>query len=91
MEPHEFGKLFSRSCKVSGVYLDLPEELVPLGIPTVGDRIAQMSVVLLIEDRLEAIFHTDSYGYRPNRSAHDAIGKARERCWHYNCGYKQVL
>lgn len=56
----------------------------PLGIPTVGDRIAQMSVVLLIEDRLEAIFHADSYGYRPNRSAHDAIGKARERCWHYN-------
>lgn len=56
----------------------------PLGIPTVGDRIAQMSVVLLIENRLESIFHTDSYGYRPNRSAHDAIGKARERCWHYN-------
>lgn len=56
----------------------------PLGIPTVGDRIAQMSVVLLIEERLEAIFHADSYGYRPNRSAHDAIEKARERCWHYN-------
>ena len=50
----------------------------PLGIPTVGDRIAQMSVVLLIEERLEAIFHADSYGYRPNRSAHDAIEKARD-------------
>lgn len=55
-----------------------------MGIPTVVDRIAQMSVVVLIENRLEAIFHMDSYGYRPNRSAHDAIGKARERCWHYN-------
>lgn len=56
----------------------------PLGIPTVSDRIAQMSVVLLLETRLEAIFHPDSYGYRPRLSAHDAIGKARERCWRYN-------
>ena len=56
----------------------------PLGIPTVGDRVAQMSVVLLIEARMEAIFHPDSYGYRPHRSAHDAISQARERCWRYS-------
>jgi RNA-directed DNA polymerase len=55
-----------------------------LGIPTVSDRVAQMAVVMMIEPRLEAIFHADSYGYRPRRSAHDAIGKARERCWHYD-------
>ena len=52
----------------------------PLGIPTVEDRVAQMAVVMKITDRLEAIFHEDSYGYRPMRSAHDAISKAWERC-----------
>jgi RNA-directed DNA polymerase len=56
----------------------------PLGIPTVNDRVAQMSVVMMIEQRLESIFHSDSYGYRPNRSAHEAIGQARKRCWHYD-------
>ncbi|NDV66510.1 group II intron reverse transcriptase/maturase [Bacteroides sp. 224] len=53
----------------------------PLGIPTVEDRIAQMLVVRLIEPSIDKIFHEDSYGYRPNRSAHQAIGIARERCW----------
>ena len=52
----------------------------PLGIPTVEDRVAQMAAVMQITDRLEAIFHEDSYGYRPMRSAHDAIAKAWERC-----------
>ena len=55
----------------------------PLGIPTILDRIAQMTVVMQITPRLEAIFHQDSYGYRPAKSAHDAIGKARERCFKY--------
>jgi RNA-directed DNA polymerase len=55
-----------------------------LGIPTVGDRIAQMVVKLYIEPKLEPIFHEDSYGYRPNKSAIEAVGKARERCWKYN-------
>ena len=55
----------------------------PLGIPTILDRIAQMTVVMQITPRLEAIFHTDSYGYRPAKSAHDAISKARERCFKY--------
>ncbi|MDL2282067.1 group II intron reverse transcriptase/maturase [Parabacteroides sp. OttesenSCG-928-G06] len=56
----------------------------PLGIPTVGDRIAQMAAVLVISPELEQIFHADSYGYRVGRSAHDAVGKARERCFRYD-------
>ena len=52
-----------------------------LGIPTVGDRIAQTVVALTLEPRTEAIFHDDSYGYRPGRSALDAVKKCRERCW----------
>jgi RNA-directed DNA polymerase len=53
----------------------------PLGIPTVSDRIAQMVVKRHLEPILEPVFHRDSYGYRPGRSAHDALGKARQRCW----------
>jgi RNA-directed DNA polymerase len=53
----------------------------PLGIPTVADRIAQMIVVQILEPVLEPVFHDDSYGYRPRRSAHEALGQARKRCW----------
>lgn len=56
----------------------------PLGVPTVSDRIAQMVLKLSIEPRLEKLFHEDSYGYRPNKSALQAIGKARQRCWRYD-------
>ena len=59
----------------------------PLGIPTVSDRIAQMAIVMLITPNIEPCFHEDSYAYRPHRSAHDAVNKARERCW----GYAWVL
>lgn len=52
-----------------------------LGIPTVSDRVAQMVVKIYLEPILEPIFYEDSYGYRPNKSAIEAIGKARERCW----------
>jgi RNA-directed DNA polymerase len=52
-----------------------------LGIPTVGDRIAQTVVALQLEPRTEAIFHPDSYGYRPRRSAHQALAVCRKRCW----------
>ena len=54
----------------------------PLGIPTVEDRIAQQAAVLFIEPSIEPCFDQDSYGYRPNRSASDAIAKARERWFH---------
>lgn len=56
----------------------------PLGIPTVGDRVAQMVVKQYLEPLLEPHFHPDSYGYRPNKSALDAVGETRKRCWRYD-------
>ncbi len=55
-----------------------------LGVPTVSDRIAQMVVKQTIEPELEAIFLVDSYGYRPGKSALDAVGITRQRCWKYD-------
>lgn len=52
-----------------------------LGVPTTADRVAQTAVAMLLEERLEPIFHPDSYGYRPGRSAHDALAVTRRRCW----------
>jgi RNA-directed DNA polymerase len=55
-----------------------------LGVPTVADRIAQMVAKIYFEPEIECIFHPDSYGYRPNKSALDAVGLARKRCWRYD-------
>jgi RNA-directed DNA polymerase len=55
-----------------------------LGIPTVEDRVAQMVGRLYFEQTVERIFHKDSYGYRPGKSAIDAIRTTRERCWDYD-------
>ena len=55
-----------------------------LGIPTVSDRIAQTVVKRIIEPTLDPIFHPDSYGYRPGRSAKQAIAVTRKRCWQYD-------
>nr|WP_276976918.1 reverse transcriptase domain-containing protein [Ferrimicrobium acidiphilum] len=52
-----------------------------LGVPNVVDRIAQSAVAMLLEERLEPIFHPDSYGYRPGRGAQDALAVTRKRCW----------
>ena len=52
-----------------------------LGIPTVSDRIAQMVVKSRLEPEVDSLFHPDSYGYRPGKSALDAVGQARQRCW----------
>ena len=52
-----------------------------LGVPTVADRIAQTVVARRLEAKVEPIFHPDSYGYRPNRSALDAVAACRQRCW----------
>ncbi|MBW8688406.1 group II intron reverse transcriptase/maturase [Chitinophaga sp. B61] len=78
----------------SGSYIPPPVKLTeipkkggglrPLGIPTISDRIAQTIVRGLLEPELELIFHKDSYGYRPGRSAHQALSCARDRCWSRN-------
>jgi RNA-directed DNA polymerase len=52
-----------------------------LGVPTVADRVAQTVAALALEPRTEAIFHDDSYGYRRERGALDAVAKCRQRCW----------
>jgi RNA-directed DNA polymerase len=75
----------------SGTYFPPPVKtvLIPkkssgtrvLGVPTVGDRIAQTVVKQVLEQILEPVFDEDSYGYRPRRSAHDAIAVTRKRCW----------
>ena len=67
--------------------VDIPKAdggMRPLGIPTVADRIAQEVVRRNLEPILEPVFHTDSYGYRPGKSAIDALRQARQRCWRYN-------
>src|ERR1039457_2327955 len=55
-----------------------------LGIPTVSDRIAQQVVKSKLEPAVDPLFHPDSYGYRPGKSALDAVGQARQRCWRYD-------
>ncbi|MFN2428998.1 MAG: reverse transcriptase domain-containing protein, partial [Cryomorphaceae bacterium] len=52
-----------------------------LGVPTISDRVGQMVVKMFIEPRFEQIFSPNSYGYRPNRNAHQALQKVRENCW----------
>lgn len=67
--------------------VDIPKDggkTRPLGIPTVSDRIAQTVVQRYLEPILEPVFHADSYGYRPGRSAHDALAVARQRCWRHD-------
>ncbi|MGH6836554.1 MAG: reverse transcriptase domain-containing protein [Methylocella sp.] len=56
----------------------------PLGIPTIADRVAQTVVKMVLEPEVEPLFHPDSYGCRPGRSALDAVGAARERCWKFD-------
>lgn len=83
-------KLWNRMS--SGCYFPPPVRMVEipkpegrgvrvLGVPTVADRIAQTVVKLYLEPEVEPLFHEDSYGYRPERSALDAVRKCRERCW----------
>ena len=85
-------KLWNRMS--SGCYFPPPIKAVPipkksggkrmLGIPTVGDRVCQAVVKRVFEPEVERYFLPDSYGYRPNKSALDAIGVTRKRCWRYN-------
>lgn len=85
-------KLWNRMS--SGSYFPPPVKVVEipkktgglrrLGIPTVSDRVAQMVVKQYLEPELEIHFHQDSYGYRPGKSAIDAVGVTRKRCWQYD-------
>ena len=52
-----------------------------LGVPTISDRIAQTVAKMYLEPKVEPVFHPDSYGYRPGKSALDAVGTCRQRCW----------
>ena len=52
-----------------------------LGVPNTADRVAQTAAAMVLEARLERVFHRDSFGYRPGRSAHDALAACRRRCW----------
>jgi len=85
-------KLWNRMS--SGSYLPPPVKAVEipkkngglrvLGIPTVADRIAQMTVKMYFEPTVEPYFYPDSYGYRPGKSALEAIRVTRRRCWRYH-------
>lgn len=85
-------KIWNRLC--SGSYFPPPvrKKSIPkedgseriLGIPSVSDRIAQGAVKIYVESILEPIFHEDSYGYRPGKSAHQALQKCAERCWNHS-------
>jgi group II intron reverse transcriptase/maturase len=55
-----------------------------LGVPTIADRVAQTVVAMHLGERADHRFHPDSYGYRPGRSAHDALAATRQRCWKYD-------
>jgi RNA-directed DNA polymerase len=78
----------------SGSYFPPPVKEVPipkrdggirlLGVPTVGDRVAQTVVKHYLEPILDPLFDDDSYGYRPGRSAKDAVRVTRERCWKFD-------
>jgi len=89
-EKNNLYKLWNRMS--SGSYLPGPVRAVEipkdhgaavriLGVPNTADRVAQTAAAMLLEERLEPIFHPDSYGYRPGRSAHDALAVTRKRCW----------
>jgi RNA-directed DNA polymerase len=83
-------KLWNRMS--SGTYMPPPVRAVQipkkhgrgvrtLGVPTVADRVAQKVAALYLEPKVEPVFHPDSYGYRPKRSALDAVAVCRKRCW----------
>lgn len=85
-------KLWNRMC--SGSYFPPPVKAVPipkksggtrmLGVPTVADRVAQTVVKLVLEPVLEPVFDRNSFGYRPGRSALDAVALVRRRSWEYD-------
>jgi RNA-directed DNA polymerase len=85
--------IWNRMC--SGTYFPPPVRAVEipkphergtrlLGVPTIADRVAQTVAAIYLGERAEPRFHPDSYGYRPSKSAHDAVATCRQRCWKYD-------
>ncbi|MGH3908183.1 MAG: reverse transcriptase domain-containing protein [Pseudonocardiaceae bacterium] len=84
-------KLWNRMS--SGSYFPAPVKAVSipksgggvrvLGVPTIADRIAQTAVTMTLEPKVEPVFHDDSYGYRPSKSALDAVEVCKQRCWRH--------
>ncbi|MBV8723531.1 MAG: hypothetical protein JO277_15380, partial [Candidatus Eremiobacteraeota bacterium] len=90
--PHSFRQACRNSR--SGSYFPPAVKAVPipkksggtrlLGVPTVADRVAQTVVKMMLEPVLEPVFDPNSFGYRPGRSALDAVAIVRRRCWRYD-------
>ncbi|MGF6652616.1 group II intron reverse transcriptase/maturase [Paraburkholderia youngii] len=90
--PKNLFKLWNRMS--SGSYFPPPVKQVEiskatggirkLGVPTVSDRVAQTAVKILIEPILDPLFYADSYGYRPGKSAKQAVAITRQRCWKFD-------
>ncbi|MPY86158.1 MAG: group II intron reverse transcriptase/maturase, partial [Actinophytocola sp.] len=89
-EKNNLYKLWNRMS--SGSYFPAPVKAVEipkpggrgvrvLGVPTVADRIAQTVAAMVLEPQVEKVFHRNSFGYRPRRSALDAVAVCRTRCW----------
>ncbi len=75
------GSYFPGPVRGVGIPKDHGEGVRLLGVPNTADRVAQTAAAMLLEEKLEPVFHRDSYGYRPGRSAHDALAVCRRRCW----------
>ncbi len=75
------GSYFPGPVRGMGIPKDHGEGVRLLGVPNTADRVAQTAAAMLLEEKLEPVFHAGSYGYRPGRSAHDALAVCRRRCW----------
>ena len=78
--PMSSGSYFPGPVRAAQIPKDHGAGVRTLGVPNTADRVAQTAAAMLLEEKLEPIFHSDSYGYRPGRSAHDALAVCRQRC-----------
>ena len=78
------GSYFPGPVRAVEIPKDHGEGVRVLGVPNVADRVSQTAAAMLLEAAVEPIFHPDSYGYRPGRSAHDALAACRRRCWEHD-------